>query len=179
MKNNRYIRATFGLGACLIMAAPGFSQTRTASALPAKGEDTTAAVPPSPEMQKRVREQIAGALPVWDKRLLTSYDTGSPWQDNLDHRYLNKLLGESPFEWEGTNEPPPEADRLVDASKSMRIRRDEGAFRYQSRKRVFTPDQKGKAPVSPDLVSRRIEGLLSDLKFPLAEAEKGDVQTQE
>lgn len=173
MKNNFSLNTILGLGAGLLLASQGFAQTR------ATDDDSKPTVPPTLEVQKRIRDQIAAVLPVWDKSLLTSYETGVPWEDNLDYRTLNKLLGETPFEWEGTMQPPQDADRLVDASKSMRIRRELGAFRYQSRKRVFTPDMKGKGLPSTDAVARSVQGILGNLQFPLVEADKADVQVQE
>lgn len=192
--NNHILLANLALGSALLLASPGSAQIGPPAALfpqvlppltkappftPKEEDDTVPPATPSPELQKRIRALMEGVLPKWDKRLLTAYETPDPWEDNLNHRFLGKLLQETPFDWEGKTEPPLEADRLVDESKSMRIRRAEGDFRYQSRKRVFTPDLKGKPAPSPDRVARQLESLLGNLKFPLLEADKPDVQTQE
>ncbi|HKP96589.1 MAG TPA: hypothetical protein VJ385_12595 [Fibrobacteria bacterium] len=194
MKNQMHNPAILGLGAAFLMSVPAIAQVRgpaltavlspvvaAAPAAAAASQDDDSAKPaePSPELQKRIREQVAASLPVWDKRLLTSYETAGPWEDNLNYEALNKALGETPFAWEGRTVPPPDADRLTDDSKSMRIRRAEGVFRYHSRKREFSADMKGKPAPSYDQVSRQIGALLGDLKFPLAEAGKADVKTQE
>jgi hypothetical protein len=192
MKNAIAIPA-LSLGAALFAAAPAGAQLRTlasstlSSTLSAtavagaiasdEDKDTSRGVPE--DLQKRIRALLDETLPAWDKGVLPEYETPNPWEDNLQYGYLNKLLGESPFDWEGATQPPPDADRLTDASKSMRIRRADGAFRYHSRKRVFTPDLKGKGVPAPDLVYRNMQGLLRELGFPLAEGGKPDVQTQE
>lgn len=162
-----------GLATALLLAVPASAYT------PNPEEEYPLPRIPTAEIQKRVRAQLEAVLPAWDKRLLISYETPSPWEDNLHYGLLNKLLGETPFEWEGKTQPPPDADRLTDASKSMRIRRADGDFRYHSRKRVFTPDLKGKPVPAPDLVSRQLQGILGQLRFPLGEAGKPNVQTQE
>ncbi|MEO7425473.1 MAG: hypothetical protein ABI036_09820 [Fibrobacteria bacterium] len=188
MQNKKYIRISLCLGAALLLTMPVSAQVRgtalskalSAALARVDGDDDSAAkAPPSPELQKRIRELMAASLPAWDKRLLTAYETTSPWEDNLDYASMNKLLGETPFDWEGKSIPPEDADRLTDESKSMRIRRAEGAFRYQSRKRVFSPELKGKPAPSYDQVSRQLNSLLADLKFPLSESDKPKVQTQE
>lgn len=197
MKNQYTIHAILGLGASLLMATPGISQVtmaraplavtkasplislETAPPVATSDDEGRITTPPSAEVQKRVRALLASTLPVWDARLLTSYETPSPWEDNLNYQFMDKLLGETPFDWEGKTVPPPDADRFSDDSKAMRIRRADGVFRYHSRKRVFTPDMKGKAAPSFDAVSRQMYGFLGNLRFPLGEAAKGDVQTQE
>lgn len=131
------------------------------------------------EIKKRIRAQLETIVPVFDKRLLLTYETPTPWEDNLHYSLLNKLLGETPFQWEGTAQPPADADRLEDESKSMRIRRVDGSFRYQSRKRVFTTDLKGKGVPAADIVTRQVQGILQNLGFPLVEAGRPDVKTQE
>lgn len=190
MNDNKNTIAIIGFGSALLLSAPGFAQVRTLSAAtlsttalstataPAD-DDTVKTAPPSAELQKSIRERMAAALPKWDGTVLTPYETASPWEDNLDFTYLEKLLDETPFAWEGKSIPPPSADRLSDDSKAMRIRRADGDFRYHSRARVFTADLKGKAAPSPDLVSRRIGTLLSGLRFPLNEAGSPDVKVQE
>jgi hypothetical protein len=186
MKNAIALPAALGIGAALFAAAPAGAQLRTlasaslsATAVTASDEDKDTSQTVPEDLQKRIRAWLDETVPAWDKGLLPEYETPNPWEDNLQYGYLNKLLGETPFEWEGTTRPPPDADRLVDGSKSMRIRRAEGAFRYHSRKRVFTADLKGKGVPGPDLVNRNMQGLLQNLGFPLAEAGKPDVQTQE
>ena len=193
MKNQNTINGILGLGAALLMATPGFSQVKTramllapitagpqvATAVAVADDEDRPTTPPSLEMQKRIRTLLASTLPVWDARLLTSYETSSPWEDNLNYQYLDKLLGETPFAWEGKTVPPSDADRLSDDSKAMRIKRADGVFRYHSRKRVFTADMKGKAAPSFEVVSRQMNDFLGNLRFPLVEADKGDVQTQE
>ena len=182
----RRLGGALGLGAVHFAASPAGAQLRAlarpalaATAITASDEDkdTSRAVPD--DLQKRIHALLDQTVPAWDKGLLPEYETPNPWEDNLQYGYLNKLLGETPFEWEGLTQPPPDADRLEDGSKSMRIRRSDGAFRYQSRKRVFTTDLKGKSVPAPDLVSRKLEAFLQDLGFPLAETAKPDVQTQE
>lgn len=193
MKNAIALPAALGLGAALFAAAPAGAQLRTlasptlalspsaltTAAITASDEDKDTGTGIPEDLQKRIRGMLDQVVPAWDKGLLPGYETPNPWEDNLQYGYLNKLLGETPFEWEGRTQPPPDADRLVDGSKSMRIRRADGAFRYHSRKRVFTADLKGKPVPGPDLVNRNMEGLLKNLGFPLAEAAKPDVQTQE
>jgi hypothetical protein len=187
MKKTIAFPAAFSLGAALC-ASPAGAQLRTlpaltsptlAAAVTASDEDKDTARTVPDDLQKRIRALLEGTVPAWDKGLLSEYETPTPWEDNLQYGYLNKLLDETPFDWEGSTVPPPDADRLTDASKSMRIRRADGAFRYQSRKRVFTPDLKGKGVPGPDLVSRKMQGFLQELGFPLAEAGKPDFQTQE
>jgi hypothetical protein len=186
MKNAIALPAVLGIGAALFAAAPAGAQLRTlsaaslsATAVTASDEDKDTGQTVPEDLQKRIRAWLDETVPAWDNGLLPAYETPNPWEDNLQYGYLNKLLGETPFEWEGSTRPPPDADRLVDGSKSMRIRRAEGAFRYHSRKRVFTADLKGKGVPGPDLVNRNMQGLLQNLGFPLAEAGKPDVQTQE
>ena len=161
-----------GAAAILLLALPAAAYT------PNPEEEYPLPRIPTAEIQKLIRTRLEAALPAWDKRLLISYETKS-WEDNLHYQHLNKLLGETPFEWEGKMQPPAEADRLTDAAKSMRIRRAEGAFRYLSRKRIFTPDLKGKPVPPPDNVSRQVQGILGELAFPLVEAGRPDVQVQE
>lgn len=186
MKNNIALPAAFALCAALFAALPAGAQLRTlastslaTTAVTASDEDKDTSRTVPDDLQKRIRSLLDAAVPAWDRTLLPGYETPNPWEDNLQYGYLNKLLGETPFEWEGINQPPPDADRLVDGSKSMRIRRADGAFRYQSRKRVFTTDLKGKGVPGPDLATRSIQGILQNLGFPLGEADKPDVQTQE
>ena len=189
---NRIALPALGIGAALIAALPAGAQLRTLSpaslssaslataALTAPDEDKDTGRTVPEDVQKRIRALLDQTVPAWDKGLLPAYETPNPWEDNLQYGYLNKLLGETPFEWEGlTAPPPPDADRLEDGSKSMRIRRADGAFRYHSRKRVFTNDLKGKGVPGADLVSRNVHGLLQNLGFPLAETAKPDVQNQE
>lgn len=162
-----------GAAALLLLALPAAAYT------PNPEEEYPLPRIPTAEIQKLIRTRLEAVLPAWDKRLLLTYETPKPWEDNLQYGLLNKLLGETPFEWEGRLQPPPEADRLTDAAKSMRIRRADGDFRYHSRKRVFTPDLKGKAVPPPDNVARQVQGILGGLEFPLAEAGRPDVQVQE
>jgi hypothetical protein len=194
MKNAIALPAAFGLGAALLAAAPAGAQLRTL-AYPAlttlsspaiatatltaseEDKDTSRTVPD--DLQKRIRAMLDNVVPAWDKAMLPEYETPNAWEDNLQYGYLNKLLGETAFAWEGLTQPPPDADRLEDDSKSMRIRRADGAFRYLSRKRVFTPDLKGKGVPAPDYVSRQMENLLGNLGFPMRETGKPDLQTQE
>jgi hypothetical protein len=176
MKNHSQIKTVLGLGAAILMTLPALAQIRgtalTAALAAAPREDDTIAAPLPPEVQKRIREQLASALPAYDEKILTSYETASPWEDNLNYASLNKLLGETPFSWEGKSVPPADAERLTDDSKSMRIR-------YPSHTRVFTVDLKGKAAPSYDQVSRQLSSLLGELRFPLGEADKAEVQNQE
>jgi hypothetical protein len=171
MKNKTISASAFLLAA--LLTVPASAQTR--------GEDD--ATPPKPlpseSIQKLVREQLARNLPGYDKGVLTSYETPNAWEDNLSHTYLNSLLNETPFDWEGRATPPPEADRLQDENKVMRIRRADGAFRYHSRKRVFSPEFKGKAVPSAERVTGQMAELLSKLAFPTSEGGKPVVKTQE
>lgn len=156
------------------MALPAAAQVRSPD-----DDGSAPKPPPSDAVQKLVREKLAAGLPAYDKGLLTTYETPFAWEDNLQHGFLNTLLGETPFEWDGRTVPPREADRLADANKVMRIRRAEGEFRYHSRKRLFDPLYKGKAVPSADRVNAQLSELLKRLGFPLGEAGKNDVQTQE
>lgn len=184
MKKNSALPAALALGSALFAAAPAGAQLRTlapaasVAALASEEDRDTARVVPE-DVQKNIRAQLEGNVPAWDKSLLTDYETPSPWEDNLEYRYLTRLLDETPFAWEGASQPPPDADLFADEAKSMRIRRAEGAFRYHSRKRVFTPDLKGKGVPSPEAATQRMQLFLKDLGFPLREAAKPDVQTQE
>ena len=190
MKNKNILAATFkkSLGAvspallagsllaglALLGAAPAAAQVRTLE------DDTDAPKPPpAGAVQKLVREKLSAGLPAFDKRILTPYETPSAWEDNLSHGHLISLLGETPFAWEGRATPPPEADRLQDEAKVMRIRRADGAFRYHSRKRVFQDEYKGKAVPSEERVAGQMGDLLAKLAFPLSEGGKPEVKTQE
>lgn len=177
MKYKKTPIALAGAGSLLLLAGTAFAQLRTAS--PLVPEDSETRPWPSEEIQKLVRTRLAEALPAWDKRVLTGYETPVAWEDNLNHRFLNTLLGETPFDWEGRETPPAEADRLVDAGKSMRIRRAEGVFQYHSRRRVFGPELKGKAVPSEGKVTEHLGALLGRLSFPLAEGAKPEVHVQE
>lgn len=172
MKTKNPLPASFALAA--LLALPAAAQLR------ALEDDTTAPKPPPAEaVQKLVREKLAAGLPAIDSRLLTTYQTPVAWEDNLSHGFLNTLLGETPFEWEGKVAPPPEADRLQDEAKTMRIRRADGAFRYHSRKRVFQAEFKGKPVPSAERVAGQMGDLLAKLAFPLSEGGKPEVKTQE
>jgi len=140
--------------------------------------DDTLATPISAEIQKRLRTLLNSNLPKFDKQLLTAYETTTAWEDNLEFSSLNRLLGEKPFEWEGKEKPPVNATRFEDANKSIRINREKGAFRYQSRTRAFSPEWKGKQAPSADIVGRQLEGLLRNLKFPFIEKAESDVKVQ-
>jgi hypothetical protein len=177
MKNEKMPIARLGAGALLLLAGTAFAQLRTTA--PLVPEDSETRPRPSEEIQKLIRARLAEALPAWDKSVLTGYETPVAWEDNLNHRHLNTLLDETPFDWEGRLTPPPEADRLVDAGKSMRIRRAEGAFQYHSRRRVFGPELAGKAVPSESKVTGHLGSLLDKLAFPLAEGAKPEVQVQE
>lgn len=172
LKNIPTILAAAALAA--LLATPASAQVRDP-----EDDGTPTKTPPSEAVQKLVRESLSRSLPSYDKAVLTPYETPTAWEDNLNHNYLIGLLNESPFEWEGKAVPPPEADRLTDAGKSMRIQRADGAFRYQSRKRVFSPEYKGKPVPTSDRVFPQMSGFLRKLSFPLNEGGKADLQSQE
>ncbi|HLP41084.1 MAG TPA: hypothetical protein VK465_06225 [Fibrobacteria bacterium] len=160
--------------ALVLLALPAAAQVRNTE------DDSSAPKPPPTEtVRKLVYEKLRTTLPAYDKTVLTTYETPNAWEDNLEHRYLSSLLGETPFTWDGTMVPPAEADRLSDESKTMRIRRAEGSFRYHSRKRAFLQDYKGKPVPTAEKVTPQIQELLRRLAFPLNEGGKSEVQTQE
>lgn len=174
MKNFKNIPTFAAAAIAALLALPAAAQVREI-----EDDGTPAKTPPSEAVQKLVRESLNRALPAYDKGVLTAYETPTAWEDNLNHNALIGLLNESPFDWEGKATPPPEADRLADASKAMRIRRADGAFQYHSRKRVFQPEYKGKPVPTSDRVYPQLNGLLRKLAFPLNEGGKAELETQE
>ncbi len=163
------------------LAAPALGVAAPSGALApaAADDDSDGRTPPSPEIQKLAAALLERALPKWDSRLLTSYETPTDWSGGLSRESVLKLLDDEPFAWEGEMKPPPEAERFVDPAKALRFSRQDGFLRYQSRMRAFSPDWRGKPVPDEGDVGKRMGALLTDLKFPLGETRGPEYQVQE